>query len=185
MKRKFPLLIAALVGILAMCSLSSCNSGKLWGSDPTEEVSTQMVDSIVKAEVQNIVNPVFSSVDDVLTYMDVMIGIEQTDSVWKAMPHDVIIKITNVLLNRDHVASKKAIVLEYLAHPDIYPYLKDAENNTDTSPTSTESKDVVANIQLVNEGKTTVTEAPPTRVEEQPANYKDTVIDGKHAIIKQ
>lgn len=186
MKRKFPLLImAALIGIFAMCSFSSCNLTKLRGCKTSTE-QAQVVDSIVDAHIQDVINPVFSSVDDVMTYMDITADIKMIDSVFTSMPKEVIIKVTNVLLNRGDVASKKSIVLEYIAHPDIYPFLGSDTKTPDTSPTaSTETKEPVASIQLVNEGKTTVTEAPPTRVEEKSGNYKDTVIDGKPAIIKQ
>ena len=78
---------------------------------------------------------------------------------------------------------KSDIVGEFLQNRSIYENL--APDNASNANTTTEQAPPFAKLEIVKEGATTVTEAPPTRVDEQSGNYKDTTINGKHAIIKQ
>ena len=83
--------------------------------------------------------------------------------------------VIGVLQNKGATNIRKCdIVSEFKAGREVYENLPAPDSKSDQAQDPTK----VAEITLENVGTTTVTEAPPTRVEEkQPA--KDTIINGK------
>ena len=172
---------AMFVAVLVLaCSYCSCNSKNPIFPASDEQTEMEVIDSLVNMHVQEIVNPVFSSVDECLVYKDLDDETRKYADVFSSMPEKTVAEVCKVLINREKVASKKAIVMEYLAHPDIYPYLQ----SPDTLPSNKEQKKPL--IELTKESSTTVTEAPQTRVADSKTSkisIKDTTIDGKKAVV--
>ena len=69
---------------------------------------------------------------------------------------------------------KVDIVNEFKAGREVYENLPALDSKSDKAQETTK----IAEITLENTGTTTVTEAPPTRVEEK-QSAKDTIINGK------
>jgi len=177
--------MVAFMGIVALCCSNCSCSGKGSFFATSEEKQSQMeqvVDSIVNMHVQEIINPVFSSVDEALVYKSLDADTHKYNEVFSNMDDQTLQKVCEVLLNRHDVCSKKSIVTEFLAHPDVYPFL-DSETPPDTLKAD---KKGGFKLELSKEGSTTVTEAPQSRVEDSKhskISIKDTVINGKKATV--
>ena len=132
--------------------------------------------------LDSIVNPRLNTTKDVFELQNKLIVNAYIDSVFMSMDQKTLDNVAGVVLNKHHVVTKDDIVHEFIKNRAVYENLpKDA---TPTSITKTEeSTSIAPNIQVVKEGTTTVTEAPQTRVEEKPAGYKDTTVNGRHALI--
>ena len=141
----------------------------------------------VSNALDSIVNPRLNTTRDVFTLQNKLLTNAYIDSVFMSMDQKTLENVSTVVFKKLHVVTKDDIVSEYIKNSSVYNNLP---NNTppDTSPVAnktTEEKNL-GPITIVKEGTTTVTEAQQTRVVEQSANsYKDTIIDGKPAIIKQ
>ena len=104
------------------------------------------------------------------------------DSVFCSMNQQTLENVATVVFKKLHVVTKDDIVSEYLKNSSVYNNLPNTPPNK-TSTSTTETKETpLGPVTIVQEGTTTVTEAPQTRVE-QPAGYKDTVVNGKKALI--
>lgn len=173
-------LIAASVSIVANGTLMSCENPVI------EKITPSVNKAQVSACLDSIVNPMFSDVNDVFELQQQLVTNAFVDSVFMSLSKKTLNDIYGVLSKKRPYLSKDDIVGEYLQNRNIYENLPqdppDVESNSQSSTTITPTQ--VPGI--VHEETTTVTEAPPTRVEGQrDGSYKDTVIDGKHAIIKQ
>lgn len=176
--------VVAFVGVVALCcGCCSCSKGSFFATPEEKQAQLeQVIDSIVNKHVQDIINPVFPTVDEALVYKSIDADTRKYDEVFSNMPERTLQKVCEVLLNRHDVCSKKAIVNEYLAHPDVYPYLE-SETPPDTLKTD---KKGGFKLELSKESSTTVTEAPQSRVEDSKhskISIKDTVINGKKATV--
>jgi hypothetical protein len=127
-------------------------------------------------EITQLNNPVMHTVPDAYELRAKMLEERSTDSLFLAMSNKAIHDVVSVLNNKGVVdIYKKCITDEYLSGKGIYDNLPpnpDAKSDQTTTQEST-----IAEIKLENVGTTTVTEAPPTRVDNSNA---DTIIDGKH-----
>lgn len=176
--------MVAFMGVVALCcGCCSCSKGSFFAtSEEKQSQMEQVVDSIVNMHVQEIINPVFSSVDEALVYKSLDADTHKYDEVFSNMDDQTLQKVCEVLLNRHDVCSKKSIVTEFLAHPDVYPFL---DNETPPDTLKTDKKGGFK-LELSKEGSTTVTEAPQSRVEDSKhskISIKDTVINGKKATV--
>lgn len=136
----------------------------------------QTIDSLVQLRMHDVANPDFFSVEEIFAYRDVVKQQEQLDSAFYALPADIVENVAGVLIKRDGAACKRSIVLEYNANKDIFDNLPNPPVADTQQSQNTSTSQPVADISLVMEGKTTVTEGQPTRVIE---SVKDTTIDGK------
>ena len=158
-------LLAVLASTAASVALVSCDNPR---------VSSMLPQYVSKASVQtcldSIVNPVFTNVNDVFELQKQLTSNAFIDSVFMSMPPDVLKNVSTVMIKKRPHCTKDDIVGEFL-------------QRTNRRNIQIMGYDMVPkNEECV---RNTVTEAPPTRVESQPAgSYKDTVIDGKRALIQ-
>ena len=173
-------IIASIVGMIAAVLICA---GSVWcfnGTFPWDKkapLCEANVDSIVQVSIKDVVNPTFYSVDEVMVYRSLDASQKQLDSAFYALPDKIVEKVAGVLVNRDGAACKRSIVLEYNANRGIFDNLPDAPVAESQKSQNTSTSEPIASINLTTEGKTTVTEAPPTRVVSE--SVKDTTIDGK------
>ena len=182
MKNVINVLLSALVAVFLIgiigFGVNSCSEGGIKGYFLSEEPSSETA----YQAVEDLVNPSLDCVKDVVDFHATLTSNMEIDSIFMALPETVIIDVSSVLLKKMSPITKKDIVDEYNRNRAIYDSLP--HQNATTPENDPPIEKPVAEVSLVKEGTTTVTEAPPTRVEEQ-SSYKDTVIDGKQAIIKQ
>ena len=111
--------IIALLAVLLVGTLSSCNHASL-----TEHSMSEYVDSADLVKVLgDISNPTFKSVDDAITYHQLEKQSRSNDSVFFSMSPEVITNVYSVLVKRDIVPTKTAIVSEYLENVKVYSNL--------------------------------------------------------------
>ena len=166
--------IIAVAGSVAVISCDKTGPKVLKPAVGVEQVS-DCLDSIV--------NPRLMTTKDVFELQNKLLVNAYMDSIFMSMDQKTLENVSSVCLKKLHVVTKDDIVGEFIKNRSIYENLpKDANPPTEVKTTTTTPTAIPG---IVKEETTTVTEAPPTRVDNQPGNYKDTVIDGKHAIIKQ
>ena len=135
----------------------------------------QNYDSSVEVTQADINNPIIMTVSDAFELQQKMIADRRTDSLFLAMGKTDMHNVIGVLQNKGAKNIMKVdIVNEFTAGRAVYENLPapDAKSDKAQDPTK------IAEITLENVGTTTVTEAPPTRVEEK-QSAKDTIINGK------
>ena len=137
----------------------------------------QNYDSSVQVTQADINNPVIMSIADALELQQKMNAEREIDSLFLAMGKMDMHNVIGVLQNKGATNIRKCdIVSEFRAGREVYENLPAPDSKSDQAQDKTSTP--IASISLEKEGTTTVTEAPPTRVEEkQPA--KDTIINGK------
>ena len=139
--------------------------------------------------LDSIVNPRLNTTKDVFELQNRLLTNAYIDSIFCSMSQEILENVSTVVLKKLHVVTKDDIVSEYLKNRSVYDNLPPNNSTTSatiefTPPTTSTTKETpVGPVTIVQEGTTTVTEAPQTRVEQQPAGYKDTTINGKHALI--
>jgi hypothetical protein len=173
-------LIAAVVSVAANVALSSCENPVIKG--PT----------VKTADIQNcldsIVNPILDSFDGAYELQQELASNAFIDSVYCSLDKETLKNVYTVVSKKLHYVTKGDVVGEFLKNRQIYDNLPPPDNDASnaTSSTTIKTEESTAIPGIVKEGTTTVTEAPPTRaVESEPAgSYRDTTINGKHALIK-
>ena len=184
MKNLVNVLLSALVAVFLIgiigFGVNSCHEGGIKGYFLQEESSSETA----YQAVEDIVNPSLDCVKDVVDFHSTLTSNMEIDSIFMAMPEETLIDVASVILKKQPTVVKKDIIDEYIRNRAVYDNLPKGKEPTVPDNPTTESKPI-AEVSLVKEGTTTVTEAPPTRVEESGGSYKDTVINGKQAIIKQ
>lgn len=129
------------------------------------------VDSLVLESVQNTVNPLFSSVEEVLTFRDLSVEGEAIDNEFNAMPEELLKTVAGTLIKREGHASKRSIVYEYRANRQVYDNLPSADNKPNGPDATT--------------GESSSTEGNSVRKDsvgpqnEVRYNQHDTVVGGK------
>ena len=173
-------LIAAVVSVATNVALTSCDNPVIKGP------------SVKTADVQlcldSIGNPFIGSFDEAYELQQELKTNAFIDSVFCSMNKEILKNVTTVVTKKLHYATKDDIVGEFLGNRQIYENLPPPDNNASnaTSSTTVKTTDPTSIPGIIMEGTTTVTEAQPTRaVESESGSYKDTTINGKHALIKQ
>lgn len=175
-------LIAIILATAGATALLSCEGG------PRLLHPTPMKAADIETALDSIVNPVFTSYSDVIECQKTLKSNAFIDSVFLSMPPDIIKNVYSVVSKKINYVQKSDLVGEWLNNKSIYDNLPPPDDNVantnQTTTIKTEEKTPIPGI--VKEGTTTVTEAQPTRaVESEPAgSYRDTTINGKHALIK-
>ena len=135
----------------------------------------QNYDSSVEVTQADINNPVIMSIADALELQQKMNAEQEIDSLFLAMGKTDMRNVIGVLQNKGATNIMKVdIVNEFKAGREVYENLPALDSKSDKAQDPTK----IAEITLENVGTTTVTEAPPTRVEEK-QSAKDTIINGK------
>lgn len=178
-------IIASIVGVLAAVFICAASVWTFHGTFPWDKeapLSEANVDSLVQLSVKDVVNPTFHSIEEVMMYRNLDADQKRLDSIFYAMPDNIVEKVAGVLINRDGAACKRSIVMEYQADTrGIFNNLPNEPVAEQQKSQSTSTSEPVASISLTTEGNTTVREAPQTRVVS--TTVKDTTIDGKPATI--
>ena len=106
--------------LLAVCTLMTASCARR-----REAVKTP----IQQAQVQQPTEPTFTKVSEFITYRDLCVTEAQEDSLFLTMNEQLLRAVTNVVINRDSVATKHAVITEYLANAKVYDNLapKDAQ----------------------------------------------------------
>jgi len=131
-------------------------------------------DSSVQVTQADINNPVIMSIADALELQQKMNAEREIDSLFLAMGKTDMHNVIGVLQNKGATNIMKVdIVNEFKAGRAVYENLPAPDAKSDKAQETTSTP--IATISLEKEGTTTVTEAPPTRVD----NSADTVINGK------
>jgi hypothetical protein len=134
----------------------------------------QTYDSSVQVTQADINNPVIMSIADALELQQKMNAEREIDSLFLAMGKTDMHNVIGVLQNKGATNIMKVdIVNEFKAGRAVYENLPAPDAKSDKAQETTSTP--IATISLEKEGTTTVTEAPPTRVD----NSADTVINGK------
>ena len=171
-------LIAIILATAGATALLSCEGGPRLLHPTVEKAAVQVC-------LDSIVNPVLTTPSDVFQLQDRLKTNAFVDSVFMSLPPDVLKNVSTVVLKKLYRVTKDNIVGEFLTNRQIYnnlPAPDDTSNVASSTSTTTTTPTKIPGI--VHEETTTVTEAPPTRVEENLANsYKDTTINGKKALI--
>lgn len=170
--------IFAIVGSVALISCEKTGPAIL-----NAEQSTIGVEEVANC-LDSIVNPRLKTTKDVFALQNKLMVNAYIDSVFMSLDQKTLENVSSVILGRLHYVTKDDIVAEFVKNRNIYENLPktDATPPDDTKNVQ-KTEEPIASIQITKEGTTTVTEAPPTRVEEKPAGYKDTTVNGKHALI--
>ena len=135
----------------------------------------QTYDSSVQVTQADINNPVIMSIADALELQQKMSAEREIDSLFLAMGKADMHNVIGVLQNKGATNIMKVdIVNEFKAGRAVYENLPAPDSKPNQATNSTK----IAEITLESTGTTTVTEAPPTRVEEK-QSAKDTIINGK------
>ena len=94
--------------LLAVCTLITTSCARR-----REAVKTP----IQQAQVQQPTEPTFTKVSEFITYRDLCVTEAQEDSLFLTMNEQLLRAVTNVVINRDSVATKHAVITEYLGAP--------------------------------------------------------------------
>jgi hypothetical protein len=163
-------------GVLAIASLmtiglSSCGKRDIFGLGARDAAIEEYVDSTVAAGVQNYVNPVFNTVDEVLTFRTNCLEGQAIDEAFNQMPESVLKNVASVCIKREGHVSKRAIVYEYRANSSIYNNLPSPDSTKTSSNTQVPSTSTAAGGQPYR---------PDTvPMNETKYNQHDTTIGGK------
>jgi len=134
-------------------------------------------DSSVEVTQADINNPVIISIADALELQQKMNAEREIDSLFLAMGKTDMHNVIGVLINKGATNIKKVdIVSEFKAGRAVYENLPAPDSKSNQTTTQDPP---IAEIKLESQGTTTVTEAPPTRVDNSKQPAKDTIINGK------
>lgn len=121
---------------MTLVTLSSC---KNWPGH--RSLNNDSADSTMIAErVEAIINPQFSSVDELIEFRQQTEVGYAIDSTFRVIPEDVLKNVAEVMLKKGVIITKKSVVEEYRAHNGVY-------DNLPVQP-STEIKDSTKSIDL-------------------------------------
>lgn len=132
MKKWMKWFCANLIALVAVL----CTSCHRPNYDPAE-VNKEDV-SFVKATLQQIDNPTFTNVENVVEYQNTSGRERYLDSVFYSIPQDVLKDVAQVLINRRAELTKHSIAEEYIYGKKIYTNLPDQyrcrdDNGDDTT----------------------------------------------------
>lgn len=130
------------------------------------------VDSLVQESVQNTVNPLFSSVEEVLTFRDLSVEGEVIDNEFNTMPEELLKTVAGTLIKREQFASKRSIVYEYRANKQVYDNLPTTSQNDKPGP------DAITGESSSTEGNSVRKDSVGPQNEVR-YNQHDTVVGGK------
>jgi len=137
----------------------------------TTTTETVYTDSIVKQSVQNTINPLFDSVDEVLSFRSKTLEGLAIEDEFNNMPEQVLKTVASVIIKREGHASRRSIVYEYKANKQVY----------DNLPTASDKKNGSSGGEPVRSVDSTASNDLHLEVVS-----KDTVIDGEaYTLIKK
>ena len=161
-------LCTAFMLALGLATFSSCGDStpKAWSKEEIETLSTESASTVY----YDLVNPTFSSVNDVVDYRDNTFEGKSIDSTFEALPEVILRRVADVCINKHGSTDKKDIVREYIKNQSVYI------NMSDKIP-SAESKDDKSTA--TDSGGSDVTKDDKSKVFETSYNYYTDTVDGK------
>jgi hypothetical protein len=165
MKRLLRFLGAMLLTVMLTIPLASCEQvGSI--TRPKNDAGTKVL--------KEIINPDFTSVNDVLVYHSNIVEEYLIDETFRDMPQELLCNIATVCLKKVTPVTKKDIVYEYLAHQEVYDNLprltgQPSEQSTQLQP------DVLAESTQQPEVEFTPPNTPAPSVT---THTEDDTIDG-------
>ena len=100
------------------------------------------MDSIASAKIADYSNPVFNSIDEVISYRDLYTDDKQLDEIFVQLPEEVLKNVAGVCISKWGIVSKREIALQYLEDKqgsniyDNLPAPNTQNNPIDTSTTA-------------------------------------------------
>lgn len=94
----------------------------------------------VSQQIQEFLDPSFENSNDVLLFRRALLQDAYIDSVFYAIPNDVLENVAIVAINKQGRVTKEGIVVEYMNNQDVYNNLPPPDKTTETSndtPTTT------------------------------------------------
>ena len=120
--------------------------------------------------VEEIVNPQFYNVPDIVNFQIQSVEGFEIDSVFQSIPEQVLRNVAHVVLGNKGFVDKREVVKEYKAHPDIY-------NNLPGSPNA-EKIVTSADLKEVDKAGTDLGDKP-SGVISTSYSYSTDTVDGK------
>jgi hypothetical protein len=161
--------IACVLSIIALALgiyLFSAQRGLVPTKGTTQKV---YVDSLVKQSVQEAVNPIFSTVDEVLLFREKAVEGLTIEDEFNSLPEEVLKNVATVVIKREGHVSRRGIVYEYRANREIYDNLP-ANDSTETK------KQLDAMTGAANPPSPGDSAKPAGEVQ---ISHRDTTINGK------
>lgn len=147
MKKKFNVLhlvgaaiVCVTVAGLVMCGMTSCKNTTLPWGEKTPAIE-ETIDSLSQVVVAETLNPTFESADQVVVYRDLLLDDKSIDSTFEAMPEQILLNVSTVVLKRSGYAKKRDIVEEYASHRSIYDNLPQPQSEQTAQNTSPSVED--------------------------------------------
>ena len=128
------LIICALLALISAAIFQSCS----YLPPNKEEVKTMVqnyTDSIISGQ-ESLLNPMFSTPEDVLIYREMFNEQMALDSIFFRLSDKDIENVASVTIKKLGYATKKAIVEEYNKNSDVYSKLPDTQPTTNDKTTS-------------------------------------------------
>jgi hypothetical protein len=171
--------VSMVISIIAVALAAVLYFGFHYGDTPQNKCVTKAyVDSVTTENVQNMVNPIFSSVDEVMGFRTVALEAESIDQEFNLMADEVLKNVAAVCIKREGHVSKRAIIYEYRANRAVYdnlPTPKEIEQLAKTNDTTAQGQSTTAPGSTEGNHATTVNK-PADQIE---YNQHDTTIGGK------
>lgn len=143
MKKLIFLMLSAVIAVLSMTTFCSCgdDTAKPWSKTAIEEIATESANGVY----YDLINPVFMSVDDAVSYQEQLMHGLSIDSLYMSIPKKTLRNVANVCIKNSGSANKQQIVDEYLSNAKVYKNLPEA---TETTATDSGGSDVTKEKKL-------------------------------------
>lgn len=163
--KRFVYVLLTIVGVVALSIVSSLGYNYYEDQKYADYLLEDTTENAQLEEaVASVLNPTFTSVDDVYQFRQRIADENSIDSTFRAIPQEALINIAQVVIKRQGSATKRDIVYEYRQNYNtVYKFI-DSSINTKLSERPKDSSDVQLD-KLLNEA------SPKIRT--------DTIIDGK------
>lgn len=145
------LIICALLALVGM-TVTSCSYFPP-NREEVKEMVQNYVDSVISGQ-ETLMNPMFSTPEDVLIYREMFNEQMRLDSIFFRLSEKDINNAASVTIKKLGYANKKAIVEEFIKNNDVYTKLPDTPPTTDDKKTSSTEDSGATKVVI---GKTTST----------------------------
>ena len=134
--KKFLLGLLMCIGVVALSIVSSLGynyyEDQKYSGFLTEDTTNYVQ---VEKAVAQVLNPVFTTVDDVYQFYQHRADENSLDSTFMSIPNDVLINISQVVLGRQGSATIRDIVYEYRQkYKSVYQYIKPLDSTAINKP---------------------------------------------------
>lgn len=172
MKKILGVLAVLVVAFLGTMILINCDR-------KTRPSYNEGVDSVFVADyVKNVVNPTFTSVDEVINYRQNLCEDDEVTFEFLNIDPNILNTVASVLLKRNSTATKKQIVQEYKANEAIYNNLPPNELELVDNPAPSEKELEIEKDSGMGDQRVTGDDKPQNTVS---FHEQDTTINGYKA----